>query len=141
VPQREIGELTLEAFGGGSGLLGLPGDMTPPSRFVRAAILQTTAPRLKTTEKTVAQAFHLMNNFDIPLGLQFSNTDIMPDMPSATQVTIVSDLQNQRLYYRTMYNATIRCIDLKKINFGKIDFLIRGLENSREQPIQYITMH
>ena len=82
-----------------------------------------------------------MNNFDIPLGLQFSNTDIMPDMPSATQVTIVSDLQNQRLYYRTMYNATIRCIDLKKINFGKIDFLIRGLENSREQPIQYITMH
>jgi choloylglycine hydrolase len=141
VPQREIGELTLEAFGGGSGLLGLPGDMTPPSRFVRAAILQATAPRLKTTEKTVAQAFHLMNNFDIPLGLQFSNTDIMPDMPSATQVTIVSDLQNQRLYYRTMYNATIRCIDLKKINFGKIDFLIRGLENSREQPIQYITMH
>lgn len=140
-PQREIGELTLEAFGGGSGLHGLPGDMTPPSRFVRAAILQTTAPRLKTTEKTVAQAFHLMNNFDIPLGLQFSNTDIMPDMPSATQVTIVSDLQNQRLYYRTMYNATIRCIDLKKINFGKIDFLIRGLENSREQPIQHITMH
>ena len=29
---------TLKGLGQGSGLLGLPGDYTPPSRFVRAAV-------------------------------------------------------------------------------------------------------
>ena len=138
VYQREIGSLKLRALGGGSGLHGMPGDMTPPSRFVRAAIFQSTAPRLETTEETVVQAFHLLNNFDIPVGIQFNNPELIPDMPSATQVTIVSDLRNKRLYYRTMYNSNIRCIDLKKIDFLRTDFLLRGLESSRNQPIEQL---
>src|SRR5574344_3014464 len=68
---REVGDLTLTAFGGGGGLHGIPGDMTPPSRFVRAAFFQATAPKLATPEKTVMQAFHILNNFDIPTGIQF----------------------------------------------------------------------
>ena len=34
---RQFGGVKLNPIGGGSGLLGIPGDMTPPSRFVRAA--------------------------------------------------------------------------------------------------------
>ncbi len=34
-----IGDTTLTPLGGGSGLLGLPGDFTPPSRFIRAVAL------------------------------------------------------------------------------------------------------
>ena len=33
----EWGDVPLSAFGQGSGTMGLPGDFTPPSRFVRAA--------------------------------------------------------------------------------------------------------
>ena len=140
VSHRWLGSLQLSAFGGGSGLHGLPGDMTPPSRFVRAAIFQSTAPRLETAEETVVQAFHLMNNFDIPVGIQFSDPELVPDMPSATQVTIVSDLQNQRLYYRTMYNSNIRCVDMKKIDFKRADFVLQGLDSSREQPIEDVAL-
>ena len=32
-----LGNMSLSSFGGGSAMLGLPGDFTPPSRFVRAA--------------------------------------------------------------------------------------------------------
>lgn len=138
VEEREIGVLKLKALSGGTGLYGLPGDMTSPSRFVRAAIFQSTAPRLESAEETVVQAFHLMNNFDIPIGVQFSNLDKVPDMPSATQVTIVSDLQNQRLYYRTMYNSTIRCIDLKKMKLGNTEFQVKPLETSTKQPIVWL---
>ena len=138
VKEREIGALTLKAFSGGTGLHGMPGDMTSPSRFVRAAIFQSTAPRLETSEETVVQAFHLMNNFDIPVGVQFRDPDLAPGMPSATQVTIVSDLQNQRLYYRTMYNSNIRCVDMKKIDFKRADFVLLGLDASREQPIEEV---
>ena len=36
--------VVLNQFGGNSAMLGLPGDFTPPSRFVRAAFFQTSAP-------------------------------------------------------------------------------------------------
>ena len=93
---------------------------------------------MESAEETVVQAFHLMNNFDIPIGVQFSNLDKVPDMPSATQVMIVSDLQNQRLYYRTMYNSTIRCIDLKKMKLGNTEFQVKPLETSTKQPIVWL---
>jgi choloylglycine hydrolase len=141
IHQRAIGSLDLKAFGGGSGLHGLPGDMTPPSRFVRAAFFQSTAPRLDSPEQTVVQAFHLLNNFDIPVGIQFSNIDLVPDMPSATQITIATDLANQRLYYRTMYNSTIRCIDLHTIDFDRVAFQAEPLENYREEPIETIEIY
>ena len=141
INHRQVGSLDLKAFGGGSGLHGLPGDMTPPSRFVRAAFFQSTAPRLEKTEHTVVQAFHLLNNFDIPVGIQFADPELVPDMPSATQITIATDLKNHRLYYRTMYNSAIRCIDLTKIDFDRVAFQAESLENSREHPIEMIDVY
>lgn len=141
INHRQVGSLDLRAFGGGSGLHGLPGDMTPPSRFVRAAFFQSTAPRLDKTKHTVIQAFHLLNNFDIPLGIQFTDSELVPDMPSATQITIATDLKNRRLYYRTMYNSTIRCIDMKAIDFDRVEFQANPLENSREEPIEYVEIY
>lgn len=138
VNHRQVGTLLLNAFGGGSGLHGLPGDMTPPSRFIRAAFFQSTAPRLADEDATVMQAFHLLNNFDIPVGVQFANPREVPNMPSATQVTIASDLYNQRLYYRTMYDASIRCIDLKDINFKRVAFQFASLDLDQRQPIQVL---
>lgn len=139
--QREIGSLDLRAFGGGSGLHGLPGDMTPSSRFVRAAFFQSTAPRLEKPEHTVVQAFHLLNNFDIPIGIQFTDSDLVPDMPSATQLTIATDLKNRRLYYRTMYNSSIRCIDMHTIDFDRVEFHANPLEKSREEQIEYVEIY
>lgn len=139
--QREIGSLDLRAFGGGSGLHGLPGDMTPPSRFVRAAFFQSTAPRLEKPEHTVVQAFHLLNNFDIPIGIQFTDSDLVPDMLSATQLTIATDLKNRRLYYRTMYNSSIRCIDMHTIDFDRVEFQANPLEKSREEQIEYVEIY
>lgn len=141
VSSAQIGDLHLTAFGGGAGLHGVPGDMTPPSRFVRAALFQSTAPKLETTEETVVQAFHLLNNFDIPVGIQFENRQEIPDQPSATQWTVVSDLSNQAIYFRTMYDATIRCIDLKTIDFRRVSFRHSPLDMVKKQPIQYLQIN
>lgn len=135
VRPHTLGTTNLHAFGGGSGLLGLPGDMTPPSRFVRAAFYQTTAPHLATPEQTITQAFHLLNQFDIPIGIQYNAHELVPDMPSATQVTTATDLHNRRFYYRTMYNSTIRCADLKQIDFDRITLQVIPLDTSRVEPI------
>ena len=138
VNHRQVGTLDLNAFGGGSGLHGLPGDMTPPSRFIRAAFFQSTAPRLGDEDATVVQAFHLLNNFDIPVGVQFADPREVPNMPSATQVTIASDLHNQRILYRTMYDSSIRCINLKDIDFRRVKFQFSALDADKRQPIEEI---
>ena len=68
-------------------MLGLPGDFTPPSRFVRAAMLQSSAPLLPDAQQTALQAFHLLNSFDIPIGLQHAPGQAPDGLPSATQFT------------------------------------------------------
>ena len=138
ISERKVGILSLKAFGGGGGMLGIPGDMTPPSRFVRAAFFQATAPKMDTAEKTVTQAFHILNNFDIPTGIQFAEGQEVPDIPSATQWTVATDIVGRRIYYRTMHNSTIRCFDLKAINFGKVKYQSEPLDKVKEQPIEMV---
>ncbi|MGN1376071.1 MAG: linear amide C-N hydrolase [Prevotella sp.] len=137
---KKIGKLELTAFGGGSGLHGIPGDMTPPSRFIRAAIFQATAPQLNTPEETVEQAFHILNNFDIPTGIQFSADQNVPNIPSATQWTVVTNLKDKKIYYRTMYNSDIRCFDLNKIKFDKIKYTSHPLDKEKKQPVKEIAI-
>ncbi len=69
-PVRQLGGMTLRPTGSNSGFLGLPGDATPPSRFVRAAFYRATAPQRATAFDTVLQCFHLLNYFDIPIGIE-----------------------------------------------------------------------
>ena len=115
--------------------------MTPPSRFVRAAFFQATAPRMETASKTVTQAFHILNNFDIPTGIQFAQGQPVPDIPSATQWTVATDIQNRRIYYRTMHNSNIRCLDLKAADFGKVRYHSALLDEVKEQPVENIRYH
>ena len=105
-PVRRLDGVTLRPTGGNSGFLGLPGDATPPSRFVRAAFYRATAPQRATGFETVQQCFHLLNNFDIPIGIEHPEGEC-PDIPSATQWTSAIDLTNRRVYYKTAYNLSL----------------------------------
>lgn len=130
--------ITLKPLGHGSGMLGLPGDFTSPSRFVRATFFQTTAPVLATGFDTVVQAFHIMNNFDIPIGSQHLRKDIPKGLPSATQFTAVSDLKEMKFYYRTAWNSNIRCLDLMSIDFHKIKYQSHPLDVVQSQPVEIL---
>ena len=137
-PEHHFGPIEMKSFGHGSGMLGLPGDFTPPSRFVRAAFFQLTAPQQPDAKGSVFQAFHILNNFDIPAGTELPFGKASVDMLSATQFTAVADTKNCRLYYRTMYNSNIRCIDLKTIDFNKIVYQYHPLDIIKEQPIEMV---
>ena len=130
--------ITLMPLGHGSGMLGLPGDFTSPSRFVRAAFYQTTAPQLATGFDTVVQAFHILNNFDIPIGSQHPKAEIPKGLPSATQFTAATDQHSLKLYYRTAWNSNIRCIDLMSINFHNVKFQSHPLDNVTVQPVEIV---
>ena len=131
-------DITLKALGHGSGMLGLPGDFTSPSRFVRAAFYQTTAPVWATGPETVLQAFHILNNFDIPVGSQHTPKEIPEGLPSATQFTAATDLAAMKFYYRTAWNSNIRCIDLNDIDFLRVRYQSHPLDKTQEQPIEIV---
>lgn len=132
---KEMGEVRLAPFGAGSGMLGLPGDVTPPSRFVRAAFYQATAPVPEQALGAVLQAFQILNNFDIPVGVEFKDRKVPSAIPSATQWTSVADLTNGIIYYRTMYNSAIRSIDLNAIDFSRIKYRAVLMDEIRQQPV------
>ena len=128
----------LSSISAGSAFHGIPGDVTSPSRFVRAAFFTATAPQRKTAFDTVLQCFHILNNFDVPIGVEHALGEAPQDMPSATQWTVVSDITNRRIYYRTAYNSNIRCIDLRAIDFSRIKATVRPLDQEQKQPIEMI---
>ena len=131
-------DILLMPLGHGSGMLGLPGDFTAPSRFIRAAFFVSTSPLWKTSWDAVQQAFHILNNFDIPIGSQFEKGKAPEGMQSATQFTAATDQKEMRFYYRTAYNSNVRCIDLKSIDFAKVKYQSHPLDDVQQEPVQMI---
>jgi choloylglycine hydrolase len=111
VPPLDMGGMKLSQLGQGAGMHGLPGDFTPPSRFVRAVAFTQAEVPSATGDEAVLQAFHILNQFDIPLG---SVRDASDGAMESTQWTTVSDMRNLRWYFRTYDDATIRMVDLRK---------------------------
>lgn len=137
-PAQQLGEQPLASFGAGSGMLGLPGDVTPPSRFVRAAFYQATAPQQATALETILQGFQILNNFDIPVGVEFPLGKVPANIPSATQWTSATDMASGIIYFRTMYNSTIRSINLHNIDFAKTRYQAVPMDVVRQQPVEAI---
>lgn len=110
-----LGDVTISPLGQGSGLLGIPGDGTPPSRFVRALGLTISAAQVPSGPQSVRLAEHILNNFDIPKGW-------VRDQPhdnnqlEYTQWSSVADLENRVYYVKTYEDPVLRAIDLKGFN-------------------------
>lgn len=117
VKPLKVNGFELQPFGQGSGMVGLPGDFTPPSRFVRAAIYAITAIPSATGNEAVFQLFHILNQFDIPVGVARSVENGIT-YSDATQATVVRDPNNLKYYYRTFDDQTIRLVDLKNFDLN-----------------------
>ena len=142
VPElQDLKNDTIKPIGQGSGLLGIPGDYTPPSRFVRAALYSQWAAPEKTGEETVRSGFHILNTFDIFFGIirekggdsKISvSADLQKHLPNNqsnqisnseyTQWTVVHDRTNLKTYFRTYDSLQIQMVDLNKLNFAEPGF-------------------
>jgi choloylglycine hydrolase len=125
VPPVKLGSIKLEPFGQGSGMLGLPGDFTPPSRFVRAVAFSQSVFTPKTGNDAVLEAFHVLNQFDIPKGAareheKDAHGNILADY---TIWTAASDLKAKQYFFRTYENSQIRMVDLMKMNLDAKDIV------------------
>jgi choloylglycine hydrolase len=134
VPPVKLGSVTLQPFGQGSGMLGIPGDFTPPSRFVRAVAFSQSVFPSKTGDDAVLEAFHILNNFDIPQGAareheKDEHGNILADY---TLWTSAIDLRAKRFYFRTYENSQIKMVDLTKMNPDAKDILTISMKGGED---------
>jgi len=143
LPTKKIEDLDFSPIGAGSGLLGMPGDYTPPSRFVRAVAFTQTARKTPNGDETVYEAFRILDNFNLPLGSAEgpeANPEDLKGMRSSTIWTSVADTQNLKYYYHTQHNRKVRMIDLKRIDFSPKQKIRRlELDKVKKQEVEDVT--
>ena len=133
MPQRDLKGMTLKQFGQGSGMVGLPGDFSPPSRFVRMVALTQGAVPVKGAAAGLSLAMTIINNIDIPKGAsrQVSGKQMDMDM---TQWVSLADLNRKRYYFRTYDNKNWRYVDVTTALTGATQIKSMSLDSPPDYP-------
>ncbi len=103
------GEYELKAYSKGMGAIGLPGDFSSSSRFIRAAFIKNY---LAAVEDNVGQFFKALDCVSIPAGCCINQNG----KPQETYYSCCIDAQNGIYYYVTKENRQISAVDIKKEN-------------------------
>ena len=101
---RNLMGMPVTPTGNGTGLLGMPGDVTPPSRFIRATVLSEVVDSARDARDAVNQAFHSLDLVSVPRHLAASG--------DYTQWYVVRDHDNLVYYVRSYDGWTTDAHDL-----------------------------
>ena len=133
---RSIDGVSLAPFGAGSGMLGLPGDFTPPSRFIRAVAFVHAMEPVKDAAEAVAAASAMLNNFDIPKGVVREGATAEDFHLGYTQWSVIADTRHKVYYYWTMYDRRMRSVDFSRLDFNAKKTSAFPLDRVRVQDIE-----
>ena len=112
-------ELELQAYSRGMGALGLPGDLSSASRFVRVAFTKLHAVSAEDEESSVGQFFHILGSVEQPRGC-------CEVSEGAYEITIYTSCWNadQGIYYYTTYtNHQITAVDMHREELDDKDII------------------
>jgi choloylglycine hydrolase len=137
VPKVELSGIEIAATGQGTGMLGLPGDYTPPSRFVRAVAFSQAAEQPDHAAEAINTAWHIINTFDIFRGAVVARNSDGEASYDITQWATVRDLTNRRMYLRTYESMRILMVDLARIDFGGAE--VKTLVLDRPEAFEDVT--
>ena len=125
VSSTRFGNYNVLSLGEGTGLLGLPGDFTPPSRFVRAAILSNSILQPDNADNAVNVAMNLIAGTNITRGISKGITDNGKPEYDYTQWTTIYDTARKAMYVRTYENQNYKIVHFNKLSFvGKKNLII-----------------
>lgn len=110
---------TFQPLGQGQGLLGLPGEMTPPARFVRAATMVLLSDVPSTGSEAEQYVMHILNAFDMVPGIVKESFGSSGTVDEVTVWDTIANLTGQRYAYRTVTDPNWYVVDLSKTDFTK----------------------
>lgn len=115
----KVGGFTFSPTGHGDGMQGIPGDYTPPSRFVRLAMFERFVTRQPDAPSNLNLCEHILNSFSIPFGIIVDKNEKGDVVSSeSTQWVTFRDLTSKFFYFKTYQDPTLRKLDLTRIDFA-----------------------
>ena len=109
VTNRFCKNLELKPYSLGMGAIGLPGDFSSASRFVRCAFVKENTVFEKTELERVSQVFHILDAVS-----QFEGCVDTSKGYEKTLYSICCNASKGILYYTTYYNRQITAVDMRK---------------------------
>lgn len=104
----EWSDLRLRPLGQGLGTIGIPGDFTPASRFVRTSFLKANMPQVESESLALGEFFHILNNVKMVRG-----SVVTPEGKNdITQYTACMSLNEGVYYYNTYNNNRINATNM-----------------------------
>ena len=129
------------ATGQGFGMIGLPGDISPPSRFVKIAVLKDVVIQADDAASAVNLAEHIINNVDIPLGLA-REPDSGKFTSDTTSWVVFKDVTHKVFYYRTYGDLSLHAVSMSKIDFRdnapRLKMPIASIEHVNDMTDQFL---
>ncbi|MDE7266696.1 MAG: linear amide C-N hydrolase, partial [Lachnospiraceae bacterium] len=125
-------KLPLKTYSRGMGALGLPGDLSSQSRFVRVAFVKMNSVSGDTEEESVSQFFHILGAVDQQRGC----CDVGYGKYEITIYTSCCNADKGIYYYTTYDNHQITAVDMNKEKLDGSDIvrypLVRGEQIFRQ---------
>jgi len=122
------GDLKLKTYSRGMGAIGLPGDLSSQSRFIRASFVKCNSVSEEDELSSVGQFFHILSSVEQQRGCCVTEN-------GKWEITLYSSCINPQkgIYYYTTYtNHQITAVDMFKENLEGKSLILYGLE-TREQ--------
>lgn len=110
------------------GALGMPGDWSSQSRFVKAAFTKLNSKCQTGETESVSQFFHILGSVEHPRGCVVMGDDLY-------EITIYSSCCNTDkgiYYYKTYDNSQITAVDMHKENLDSIKLVSYPLKTRGE---------
>ena len=104
--------IELEIYSRGMGAIGLPGDLSSQSRFIRAAFVKMNSVSKNNEKESVSQFFHILNSVDQQRGC----CDLGDGKYEITLYTSCCNTNKGIYYYTTYDNHQITAVDMYKEN-------------------------
>lgn len=124
----ESGTLELTKYSRGMGAMGLPGDASSMSRFVRAAFVKMNAVSGDSEVESVSQFFHILRSVEMPRGcVQLEN--------GAYEITVYSACCNtdRGIYYYSLYdNHRLYGVDMHREDLRGSELIVYPLRKDRD---------
>ena len=121
----------MKPFGQGMGAVGLPGDASPASRFVRAAFVKWNSRARREEKANVSQFFHILDSVAMVRGMVLTEE-------GREDITTYSCCVNARTgvyYFKTYDNHRIQAVDMRAEDMDGSGLL--AYELPLEEDIQY----
>lgn len=125
-------KIELKAYSNGMGALGLPGDTSSSSRFVRAAFNKLNSVCDEKEESSISQFFHILDSVSMIRGSTITENERY----DITNYSCCINIDKGIYYYKTYENSQITAIRMNENNIRSNKLEI--FELIEEQQINYI---